>query len=136
MLSIILISLTIIFLIIIILYLLFLHNVSSQNNISHQEEEEITPPTMHAKCYTNHGCGGDLTCDVVCSRCKKKIGGNCASDVDCETGLVCRSWKCSDNLDNLTDNTIMSVKHSNKHIQWANNDEIYPIPKIGHKKYK
>jgi len=66
-------------------------------------------PTIHAQCHENNSCGGDLTCDTICHRCKKKIGGNCAGDVDCETGLRCINWKCS-----LSD----KVKPEEKHVKW------------------
>jgi hypothetical protein len=55
-------------------------------------------PTMHARCHADHPCGGDLTCDMKCFRCRKKDGGECATDTDCESGLICHNWKCSPNL--------------------------------------
>jgi hypothetical protein len=69
---------------IIILLILWWHNFYSNRE----------PPTIHARCNENTSCGGDLTCDINCRRCKKRQGGDCAGDVDCETGLVCHQWKC------------------------------------------
>ena len=59
------------------------------------ESEETNYPTVHARCRSDSTCGGDLICDMNCNRCRKKIGGNCSADMDCESGLRCREWKCT-----------------------------------------
>ena|SRR5438132_13196325 len=67
--------------------------------MNHYHHEENIP-TLHAICSTNNYCGDDMTCDVSSKRkkegrCKKKVGGSCSSDVDCEQGLMCsKKWKC------------------------------------------
>ena len=59
-----------------------------------EKDFEIEIPTLHAQCHPNKSCGGDMTCDITCHRCKQSVDGDCASDVDCEAGLQCREWKC------------------------------------------
>lgn len=67
-----------------------------------QELEESEPiPTMHARCQNATSCGGDLICDVHCHRCKKQIGGDCSSDIDCESNLRCQDWRCVNNLQEI-----------------------------------
>lgn len=56
---------------------------------------EVQYPTIHSVCQTSTSCGGDLTCDASCHRCKKTLGGACASNVDCEQGLICHDWYCT-----------------------------------------
>lgn len=78
--------------------------------------------TMHSKCNRDNSCGGDLTCDIISHRCKKQLGGDCSSDVDCQTGLYCNNWKCSShagelNFDQISD--INPVKSSLKNkVHW------------------
>lgn len=82
----------IILLIIVVLLLLVLFFMSQFN--TNLKEPEF--PTIHSHCEKNSLCGGDLICDRSCNRCKKPIGGDCATDVDCQTGLHCSSnWTCS-----------------------------------------
>lgn len=67
------------------------------NKLNSQESGIVDPinyPTIHAYCQSDSACGGDLICDINCKRCKKKFGGNCSSNVDCEFGLDCYNWKC------------------------------------------
>lgn len=80
---------------IVVLLVLFWYNRPQRNPI---------PPTMHSRCGINSKgeCGGDLTCDPTCHRCKKKLGSDCAVDVDCETGLYCINWICSRPLPDST----------------------------------
>ena len=52
-------------------------------------------PTIHTACKNTSSCGGDLVCDVICNKCKKGIGGDCAENIDCEYGLICNNWKCT-----------------------------------------
>ena len=75
-------------------------NIGSDNVI----ETDPINPTIHSRCGTNTSCGGDLTCDLHCRRCKKKSGGDCATDIDCEFGLHCHNWKCTSTIP-TTDNS-------------------------------
>lgn len=79
-------------------------------------QEKITP-TMYSKCINNKECGGDLICD--CRRCKKQLGGDCAVDYDCETGLYCNNWICSEEPEIRLDE-IDHVIENDKHIKWKN----------------
>jgi len=69
-------------------------------------------PTVHARCRSDSTCGGDLTCDLHCNRCRKKIGGDCSADNDCESGLICRNWKCSTESNSAESNS--AEPNSNK----------------------
>lgn len=60
-------------------------------NALNQENEEY--PTMYSRCDINNKCGGNLVCDA--GRCRQKLGGNCAANLDCESGLVCNNWICT-----------------------------------------
>lgn len=77
------------------------------------ESEEPSYPTVHARCRSDSTCGGDLICDLNCNRCRKKIGGNCSADMDCESGLRCREWKCTRTKE--PDNPKLE-EHSKSHI--------------------
>ena len=89
------------------------------------------PPTMHARCRSNSACGGDLVCDVQCHRCKQKVGGNCAVDVDCESGLRCHDWKCIpfnvDSTGDATKHSSNTQKPANPEVHWddAKNETFY-----------
>lgn len=97
-------------------------------------------PTIHARCKQDpkcdgttcvRDCGGDLICDEICHRCKKKLDGSCSSSVDCKTGLICHNWICvhPDSLDVHTDTEIIHSKPTiSKQVHWNNNYEIYNIP--------
>ena len=97
-------------------------------------------PTIHSPCHDNslcdgvfcvRNCGGDLICDPVCHRCKKKLGGVCSSTVDCETGLICSNWICvSDDgvEDDLSDPSFSISSPNQKHVRWTDHNEIFPIP--------
>lgn len=97
-------------------------------------------PTIHTRCRDDKSCdgttcvthcGGDLTCDKISHRCKKQLGGNCSSHVDCETGLLCHNWKCVSNYDeisNPTSSDSSSNSSDKKRVHWNNHDEIFPIP--------
>lgn len=56
--------------------------------------DDIIYPTIHNRCTAESTCGGDLVCDLKTKRCKKSLGGDCSTSVDCETGLVCYNWTC------------------------------------------
>jgi len=115
----------------------------SSFQISEDQDEINNYPTIHARCRKDpkcdgttcvSDCGGDLTCDKICHRCKKKIHGSCSSDVDCETGLICHNWKCvpqksTDNIsiENLHDEVPNSFTDK-KHIYWNDKYEIFKIP--------
>lgn len=77
-------------------------------------------PTMHVTCEDNISCGGDLVCDVKCKTCKQKLYGNCATDVDCETGLYCHNWKCVDIIMDLPieEQSYKSPKKDGYHVSW------------------
>lgn len=97
-------------------------------------------PTMHSRCRNDPSCdgttcvsqcGGDLTCDKICHRCKKTLGGTCSSTVDCETGLICHNWKCQSNnsppnVDIFPPDTSNSI--DKKQVHWADKNEIFFIP--------
>jgi len=105
-------------------------------------------PTIHARCQKDKSCdgatcvtqcGGDLTCDKIFHRCKKKLGGSCSSNIDCETGLVCHTWKCvsdTNSPDNESDPKILSNEPvsdltfhvEKKQVRWSEKDEIFLIP--------
>lgn len=84
-----------------------------------EEIEFEQPPTIHAKCQSNQGCGDSLVCDLNCHRCRKKIGGDCSNDVDCESGLKCHNWKCTDNTHHspIID-TKTKDKTTHKSVHW------------------
>ncbi|CAH6420589.1 Hypothetical protein HVR_LOCUS1230 [uncultured virus] len=86
---------------VIVLVLLWMFNRKDQNlsNTNSSITDEFA--TIHAHCHKDTSCGGDLTCDVTCHRCKKQVGGDCSGDVDCQTGLHCHNWKCTDPSHNL-----------------------------------
>lgn len=107
----------------------------------HPPADKTNIPTIHVYCSNSdqcngincvNDCGSDLVCDKISSRCKKTLGGNCSTDVDCKTGLVCRNWKCiNDNIDVPTENFDIELnvnKKHNKSVKWNKIDEIYPIP--------
>lgn len=77
-------------------------------------EESSHYPTVHARCRSDSACGGDLVCDLHCNRCRKKIGGDCSGDNDCESGLRCHNWKCSPDDSNYTAETPKDSMKSNK----------------------
>lgn len=81
-------------------------------------------PTMHARCKDGTKCGGDLICDNNCHRCKKRKGGACAGDVDCESGLICNNWICTSSEDvtiindkNSKSNSSIEIKDK-KGVRW------------------
>lgn len=82
---------------IIVLCVLWWYNGSLNVNPPDPLTSDIQP-TMYARCHVDltgsNSCGGDLICDLNCRRCKKRIGGNCATDSDCISGLHCHEWKC------------------------------------------
>lgn len=82
-----------------------------------------TLPTIHSKCKDTSSCGGDLICDTICHRCKKRIGGNCSSDIDCESGLLCKNWICVSSNNNISNDIALSPKskHSSKRVHWNDN---------------
>ncbi len=90
--------------------------------------DTIDHPTMYSKCKIDSQCGGDLVCD--CNRCKKRLGGNCSSNSDCELDLICHNWLCSDPKDPKDSNKInpdindipKSSNNNKKHVKW-NDDE-------------
>ena len=84
-------------------------------------------PTIHARCQSHDMCGGDLTCDANCHRCRKKLGGDCANSNDCESGLHCQDWKCT-NIPNLKNaNNISDIKEP-KVVKWnEEKNETYYI---------
>lgn len=65
--------------------------------------------TMHSRCNSDSPCNGELVCDQQCNRCKKPLNGICATDVDCETGLYCVGWKCSE---------LEKKSNKNKRVRW------------------
>lgn len=117
------------------------YGITSSHNPPEPNSDDSHQPTIHATCKDGVPCGGDLVCDINCKRCKKQIGGNCAHDVDCETGLRCYHWKCinsqntnsqdinSQNInsqDIVSDNDISSSNNftSSSKISWN------PVPDV------
>lgn len=86
------------------------------------ESENIIYPTIHARCQKNSVCGGDLVCDLNCHRCKKQAYGDCASDVDCESGLLCVNWQCVDGTHSTFDSNVSELTHihtdDTKSVRW------------------
>lgn len=81
---------------ILIISMIILHLTTSDNTQiknTNKKESVIEENIIHSRC--NGSCSGDLTCDLHSKRCKKQLGGDCAMDVDCQTGLYCNNWKCS-----------------------------------------
>ena len=120
----------IIFVIILIIVLLLLWWIDRM----YTEKNTPTSPdtsnvTIHSRCKENSACGGDLTCDNNCHRCKKRLNGDCASDVDCETGLVCHQWKCVPSNPNIPPIEIVDKpSQKEKHVHWNDaKNEIFPI---------
>lgn len=98
---------------------------SVDDKLNTHEDVVIDPsiPTMHSRCRTDVPCGGDLICDLNCRRCKKRVGGDCATDTDCESGLHCYDWKCT--MDNLPEVSLLeasSLIHdkeiTDKEVKW------------------
>lgn len=96
-------------------------------------------PTIHYPCHNDSlcdgifcvkNCGGDLICDTVSHKCKKKIDGTCSSTVDCQTGLICSDWKCISDTGINVDNppVILNSSSSQKHVRWTEHNEIFHIP--------
>jgi hypothetical protein len=87
--------------------------------------DETFAPIMHARCK-NTPCGGDLICDDVCYRCKQKVGGKCATNIDCQSSLLCHNWICTDptNIMEPIDDTQndITINHSDKHVHW---EDVY-----------
>lgn len=85
--------------------------------------EDIVYPTIHARCKMNSACGGDLVCDLNCHRCKKQAYGDCASDVDCESGLHCVNWQCVDSVPDMPVSETSDIQDGNptddaKSVRW------------------
>lgn len=131
-------TVAIILIIIAIIVLFFLAWLATPVPLNHLDNY----PTIHARCQKDNlcdgatcvtHCGGDLTCDNISHRCKKMLGGTCSSNVDCETGLLCHSWKCvsdTNSPDNYIEPEILSnapISHK-KHVRWTEKDEIFLIP--------
>jgi hypothetical protein len=139
-------SLGIILIIIAIFVLIFLawwYREPSIDDINKTEDETNSNnyPTMHARCRKDprcdgtvcvSDCGGDLICDTTCHRCKKKIGGNCSSTVDCETGLICDNWKCTPNSSSFDETphqySMTYINNDKKQVHWNEQNEIFQIP--------
>lgn len=104
---------------IIVLFLLWWISGNTQNLESNSEFGSY--PTIHARCKSSSMCGGDLVCDLNCHRCRKKLGGDCANDNDCESGLHCHNWRCVDDdvppIDNPIDTTKVDTKEV-KAVKW------------------
>lgn len=101
-------------------------------------------PTLHAYCLKDpkcdgtvcvNDCGGDLICDKSINRCKKKLGGDCSSTVDCSNGLVCSNWVCSHHDSNFTPIDSLPLSPDKKQVRWNNNFEIFQIPSRSHKSF-
>ena len=77
-------------------------------------------PTVHARCQSDGACGGDLTCDLKCNRCRKKLEGDCSADNDCESGLKCHNWKCirDDSNAESSETNIPIQKKKRKGVRW------------------
>lgn len=96
-------------------------------------------PTMHARCHKDTPCGGDLICDDSCYRCKKGVDGDCAGDVDCQTGLHCHQWKCKPNLPDNKISDLSSkeppvlpiqptiIPKPKKRVRWNDKNQIFNI---------
>jgi len=100
-------------------------DIISTDNINNQDDNKLPIPTIHAICHTDVPCGSDLTCDTICHRCKKKLGGDCAMNVDCESNLRCHNWKCvsqkssEDNqLDFIDPDERLNVNEIKKNVRW------------------
>lgn len=107
------------------------HTVDSKD-ISHTFTDLPYYPTIHSQCPNNHSCGGDLICDTTCHRCKMKLGGDCAINTDCENGLICHDWKCSDPKVNVKetineDSDELNNQSIKKNVHWNDNNEIFYI---------
>lgn len=90
--------------------------------------KDTTDPIIHSQCNSNNSCGSELVCDLISNRCKKALGGDCSTDVDCQTGLYCVNWKCTDNLKSSNENNITINKNkTNKKVQWSDKDTIIYI---------
>lgn len=85
-----------IFIIIVIIMICIFIKYTNRNHILPPPEDifDVDIPTLHSKCDNNTSCGGDLICNKNCKRCKKKLGGDCSMDIDCDDGLKCYEWKC------------------------------------------
>ena len=76
---------------ILILYYVY-NNFLNNANAETLKNLKTYVSTMHIKCTVDSECGS-LVCDEISHRCKKKIGENCAMDIDCKNGY-CNNWKC------------------------------------------
>ena len=108
--------------------------VNDNSSITSIDDKNISPiakyeeyPTLHSRC--SNSCGGDLICDITAKRCKKQVHGDCAMDVDCGDGLVCRNWKCSyeNNDANITFNDNTPEKKKDKSVRWKSTNETFYI---------
>lgn len=112
----------IILLILSILVLIFLW---FYNRESHDDPNY---PTIHSTCGENTTCGGDLVCDISSRRCKKKEGGDCAENIDCDYNLHCFNWKCVSNpttVDYIDDTVSSEKKHEQlKNVHWNTKNDI------------
>ena len=109
-----------------LLLLLFIWWYSSEIKDS---DISIDIPTIHAKCQKEGNCGDNLICDIECRRCKQKIGGACSSDVDCQSGLICSDWKCSDFKETIEkkNTDILPTNDTKKEVRWKDVNEIFYI---------
>ena len=82
-------------------------------------------PTIHAVCQTDKNCGSNLSCDTQFNRCKQKIEGPCSSDIDCESGLFCSNWKCSNFITDDNDITTTNTMNAKKEVRWNEVNEIF-----------
>jgi hypothetical protein len=83
---------------------------------------------LHSRCK-NSTCSGNLICDNITNRCKKQIGGDCSSNVDCQGDLICQNWVCTKNISPKS--YTLNPKHkrkSSKKVHWGTNI-IYNICK-------
>ena len=104
--------------IVVILVLWYYNTITSFAHNTSPESKNY--PTIHERCHRDSTCGGDLSCDAECHRCKKLEGGDCASDVDCISGLKCQEWKCTTEsaISTQVDIEPDDQKKSEKKVQW------------------
>jgi hypothetical protein len=118
---------------VIVIFISWWLQIDNSSVLNSDNSSEDFQPTMHARCREDVPCGGDLICDIKCKRCKQKINGDCAEDVDCETGLRCYHWKCVPadkniiNDNNDEDYHIELSKDLTHKVSWKPTNDIFYI---------
>lgn len=109
---------------------IFLYLMYNNNKVTIEVEVELEQenyPTMHSACNINAPCGGDLVCDK--DRCKKGLDGDCSADNDCQVGLMCDNWICTNKHNDIKDINVDNIAVDKSpiisKIQWKENDVYY-----------